>query len=110
MAGFSIPAAEHSTITSWGRDREIDAYRNMLDQFPNGAVAVVSDSYDIFRACENCWGDAVSATRSCTRDGVLVIRPDSGRSDRGACPRVLDILGERFAAHTNASGYRVLDP
>ena len=30
MAGFSIPAAEHSTITSWGRDGEVEAYRNML--------------------------------------------------------------------------------
>ena len=33
MAAFSIPAAEHSTITSWGKDREIDAFKNMLDQF-----------------------------------------------------------------------------
>ena len=33
MAGFSIPAAEHSTITSWGRDGEKDAYANMLKQF-----------------------------------------------------------------------------
>ena len=29
-AGFSIPAAEHSTITSWGRDHEADAFRNMV--------------------------------------------------------------------------------
>ena len=34
MAGFSIPAAEqHSTITSYGRDGEVAAYRNMLKQF-----------------------------------------------------------------------------
>src|SRR6516164_8525689 len=26
MAGVSIPASEHSTITSWGRERELDAY------------------------------------------------------------------------------------
>ena len=52
MAGFSIPAAEHSTITSWGRENEVDAYRNMLRQFarPGSIVAVVSDSYDIYRA------------------------------------------------------------
>jgi nicotinamide phosphoribosyltransferase len=30
MAGFSIPAAEHSTITGWGRDHEADAYSNMV--------------------------------------------------------------------------------
>jgi nicotinamide phosphoribosyltransferase len=33
MAGFSIPAAEHSTITAWGREGEVAAYRNMLKQF-----------------------------------------------------------------------------
>ena len=51
IAGFSIPAAEHSTITSWGRENEVEAYRNMLKQFakPGALVAVVSDSYDIFR-------------------------------------------------------------
>ena len=29
MAAFSIPAAEHSTITAWGREGEEAAYRNM---------------------------------------------------------------------------------
>lgn len=57
VAGFSIPAAEHSTMTSWGREREVDAYRNMLVQFgrPNALVAVVSDSYDLGNAVENLW-------------------------------------------------------
>jgi nicotinamide phosphoribosyltransferase len=32
MAGYSIPAAEHSTITTWGREGEVDAFRNMLNQ------------------------------------------------------------------------------
>ena len=48
---YSIPASEHSTITSWGREGELDAFRNMLKQFPQGLVACVSDSYDIYTAC-----------------------------------------------------------
>ena len=36
MCGFSIPAAEHSTITSWGKEKEVDACRNMLEQYPTG--------------------------------------------------------------------------
>ena len=46
IAGFSIPAAEHSTITSWGRAGELNAYKNMVKQFgKQGAlVAVVSDA------------------------------------------------------------------
>ena len=35
VCGFSIPATEHSTITSWGRENELDAYRNVLEQFPD---------------------------------------------------------------------------
>merc|ERR1712110_1255981 len=45
--GYSIPASEHSTITSWGKDGEVEAMRNMLTQYPTGLVACVSDSYDI---------------------------------------------------------------
>lgn len=48
MAGFSIPASEHSTITAWGREHEVDAMRNMLEQFPDGLMACVSDSFDIW--------------------------------------------------------------
>ena len=33
MAGFSLPAAEHSTITSWGRDGEPKAFANMLTAY-----------------------------------------------------------------------------
>ena len=33
MAGFGIPASEHSTITSWGRDNELEAMRNMLTAY-----------------------------------------------------------------------------
>ena len=44
MPGVSVPAAEHSTITSWGPDGEIDAFRNALRQYPSGYVSIVSDS------------------------------------------------------------------
>ena len=33
MAGLSIPASEHSTITAWGKSGEADAYRNMIQRF-----------------------------------------------------------------------------
>jgi len=79
MGAFSIPAAEHSTITAWGPEREREAYANMLEQFagPDKPVAVVSDSYDLWHAIDNLWGrelrDAVIKS-----GGTLVVRPDSG--------------------------------
>lgn len=108
MPGVSIPAAEHSTLTSWGRDHEADAYRNMLHQFPAGFVAVVSDSYDVFNACRSIWGGELKAD-VLARDGTLVVRPDSGDPPT-VVVQVLEILGERFGATTNDKGFKVLDP
>lgn len=110
MPGFSIPAAEHSTMTSWGRAREADAYANMLDAFEGDGrlVAVVSDSYDLDAAVERIWGGALR-DRVLERKGTLVVRPDSG--DPIATPlRTLQALWEKFGGTTNAKGFRVLDP
>ena len=41
-----------STITTWGKDGEIEAFQNMLTRFPTGLMACVSDSYNIWNACE----------------------------------------------------------
>jgi len=77
VAGYSIPAAEHSTITSWGKAGECDAFKNMLTQYPDGLVAVVSDSYDIYNACKELWGKELKEMIK-NRAGRLVVRPDSG--------------------------------
>jgi nicotinamide phosphoribosyltransferase len=106
MPAFSIPASEHSTITAWGKDREADAYRNMLDAYPTGTIACVSDSYNIFQACEKLWGELLKPD-VVHRKGTLVIRPDSGDPVE-VLTRVFDILGEKFGYETNAKGYRVL--
>jgi len=105
-AGFSIPASEHSTMTSWGKENEGDAMENMLDQFPTGLVAVVSDSFDIYKACRDLWGSRLKE-KILARDGALVIRPDSG-DPLQVLPKLLDILGEAFGTDINAKGYRVL--
>lgn len=108
MAGYSIPAAEHSTITSWGRDHEVDAYRNMLKQFakPGSMVAVVSDSYDIMNAASNIWGGVLR--EDIEKSGAtLVVRPDSG--DPLQIPvDVIAALAEKFGYTVNSKGYKVL--
>ncbi len=106
MPGFSIPAAEHSTITSWGRENEAKAMENMLVKFPKGTVAVVSDSFNIFEACRDIWGGRLK-DRVVHRDGTVVVRPDSG-DPPAVVVKVLDILGERFGYHVNEKGYKVL--
>jgi nicotinamide phosphoribosyltransferase len=107
MVGFSIPAAEHSTITSWGKDNEVDAYRNMIKQFGGGLFAVVSDSYDIFNACENIWG-GVLKDEVLAAPGTLVIRPDSG-DPKETVIQCLWILAKKFGYTINTKGFKVLN-
>ncbi len=108
MAGFSIPASEHSTITSWGADHEVDAMRNMLTQYPAGLVACVSDSFDIERACRDYWGGELRDL-ILSRDGTLVVRPDSG-DPATMVVKVLKILADRFGGEENEKGYFVINP
>lgn len=107
MAGFSIPAAEHSTITAWGREGETEAYRNMLRQFakPGATVAVVSDSYDVFNAVENIWG-GILRQEVIDSGATLVIRPDSGNPAEVVL-KVAQILDGKFGSTINAKGYKV---
>jgi len=108
MPGISIPAAEHSTITAWGEERETEAMGYILDQFPTGPVSVVSDSWDIFRACNEIWGRELRQ-KVIDRPGTVVIRPDSGDPPEVVI-RVLNILGYAFGYTRNYKGYKVLHP
>lgn len=108
MAGFSVPAAEHSTITSWGRHNETEAYRNMIRQFGDqGIYAVVSDSYDIYNACENLWG-GVLKQEVLGAPATLVVRPDSGIPHEVVL-KVTQLLGQRFGFVLNDKGFKVLN-
>ncbi|GIU82149.1 MAG: nicotinate phosphoribosyltransferase [Acidobacteria bacterium] len=108
MAGFSIPAAEHSTMTAWGRECEAEAYRNMLRQFakPGSLVAVVSDSWDIFNAVEKIWGEELRQ-EVINSGATVVIRPDSGNPVE-VVAKVASILSEKFGYTINSKGYKVL--
>ncbi len=108
MAGFSIPASEHSTMTAWGRNGEADAMRNMLAQYPSGLIACVSDSYDIIHAVRNIWGGTLKE-QVLARDGRLVVRPDSG-DPVFTTLRVVEALWEAFGGEVNSKGFRVLHP
>lgn len=108
VPGFSIPASEHSTITSWGRENEVKAFENMIDKFggPGKIYACVSDSFNIYRATEEYWGDVLK-DKIIAKGGTLVVRPDSG--DPTTVPiQVIGILMNKFGYTTNSKGYKVL--
>jgi nicotinamide phosphoribosyltransferase len=109
MPAYSIPAAEHSTITSWGRENEDQAYENMLQQFlaPGKLVAVVSDSYNLWQTLES-WGTSFKAQIQ-NSGGTLVVRPDSGNPVEVVL-KTLQMLEQYFGCTVNRKGYKVLPP
>lgn len=115
MAAYSVDAAEHSTITSFGGPEfELEAFEHLLDTFgqqEGKLFSVVSDSYDLWDAIENKWGKALKdkVVDLGSRNSKLVVRPDSG--DPTLVP-VLTIqkLMNQFGYVTNSKGYKVLPP
>ncbi|WP_342648599.1 nicotinate phosphoribosyltransferase [Mucilaginibacter sp. CSA2-8R] len=106
--GLSIPATEHSICTLLGQEGELEVFRHVLQTFPTGTVACVSDSYNIFRACEDYWGGALKDL-ILSRKGTLVIRPDSGDPVKTLLS-IFEILFKQFGYTINAKGCKVLPP
>lgn len=119
MAGFSIPAAEHSTVSSWTREGEIDFYKNFVKVYltdrkvPDGVpklAACVSDTYNIFEAVK-FWCSEESRRILKESGGTLVIRPDSGEPVETLTEifcLLEQLLGDEIT--TNCKGYKVLPP
>lgn len=108
MAGTSLPASEHSTMTAWGQSRETEAFRMMIQTFARyGAVSVVSDSYDLANAVSETWGKALKDDVT-GAGATVIIRPDSG--DPIDTPvQVVAQLAYAFGTHLNTRGYKVID-
>lgn len=109
IPGFSIEAMEHSTVTSWGRDHEAEAYINMIRECAKvgGIIACVSDSYDIWNAVEHIWGEQL---RQMVIDSgaTIVIRPDSGEPV-SVVLKTVQLLDTKFGHTINTKGYKVLN-
>lgn len=77
--GFSIPATEHSTVTSWGRENEFEMIEHYLETYKSSSIiACVLDSYDIYKAVDFVTSGAIKEKIESTDYPVFVIRPDSG--------------------------------
>jgi nicotinamide phosphoribosyltransferase len=72
--GISLPATEHSVMTSW--PDELAAIQNLCERFPGRMVACVMDSYDY----ENALNKILPLARQFIEkyNCQFVIRPDSG--------------------------------
>jgi nicotinamide phosphoribosyltransferase len=108
LAGYSVPASEHSTMTAWGdAGFELDAFTHLLEQFGGkGKIfSCVCDSYDLDRALGYWCGPLkVYLLNSGSR---LVVRPDSGDPVTSVM-KCLESLHAAFGGELNSKAFRVL--
>lgn len=114
MAGFSVNASEHSTVTSWGGPEfEKDAYKHLLAEFslPNSIISSVSDSYDLHNACLNLYGGEFKEQIEALGNigSKFVVRPDSGEPSI-VVRDTIENLFSKFGYSVNSKGYRTLPP
>lgn len=104
---YSVPASEHSVMTSQGESGEKEVFKRMLTKYPKGILSVVIDSYNYKRFILEYareFKDIILA-----RDGKVVFRPDSGDPSSTTLD-VLNALESVFGSTVNAKGYKQLNP
>lgn len=108
MSGFSIAASEHSTVLSWGANREDDSYRHAVGKLakPGATFAQVSDTTDLYRVVEKIWGGELHQAVK-ESGATCVIRPDSG-DPLEVNLKVFGILERTVGMPKNLKGYKLL--
>ncbi len=108
LALYSSPSTEHSAVVSWQQENECKAYEHIykdMASFSNG-FSIVSDSYNLWSALENIWGDKLKDM--VIKSGkTLAVRPDSG-DPVATSLKTIQILMEKFGFTLNSKGYKVL--
>lgn len=112
MAGFSIPASEHSISCAYG-ENEREYVLTMLNNFakPGKLLAMVADTYNVFNFCRMLGEDAEIREKienHAKTGGLVIIRPDSG-DPTSVCSDIVRILDEQFGSYINDKGYKVLN-
>eukprot|EP01114_Cavostelium_apophysatum_P007401 TRINITY_DN1949_c0_g1_i3.p1 TRINITY_DN1949_c0_g1~~TRINITY_DN1949_c0_g1_i3.p1 ORF type:complete len:532 (-),score=140.66 TRINITY_DN1949_c0_g1_i3:48-1580(-) len=100
----SIPASEHSVMTSWKTERE--AISNMIKHFGSGPFSTVLDSYDYERALNKVVPSLAAEHKK--KGGFWVFRPDSGDPVE-AIMMALRAGENAFGTTTNKKGYKVIN-
>lgn len=98
----SIPATEHSVMTSWPTERM--AIENMIEKFGDGTFACVMDSYDYDHALNVVLPEIKAAKEA--KGGFMVCRPDSGVPQECVL-KGLHAIDKTFGADVNKKGFRV---
>lgn len=112
LTGTSIPASEHSIQCAYEND-EVYFKTLLTEVHPTGMVSIVSDGYDFWDVMDTLLPKLKEMIM--TRDGKVVIRPDSGDPVDIICGTpnrkgAIQTLWEIFGGSINSKGYKELDP
>lgn len=115
----SVPATEHSVMCAGGKETEMQTFKRLMETYPRGILSVVSDTWDLWKVITEYLPKLKDKIMS--RDGKLVIRPDSGDpvkiitgdedapKDSPAYKGVIELLWDEFGGTVSKEGYKVLD-
>lgn len=116
---YGVPASEHSIGTAGGEAGEFGYYQHMIEEFPDGLVSIVADSFNVVRFVTDYTrrlkDDILARWENGKADlNRVILRPDSPRFEGDtAWDQVLwfhEELGKIFGYTKNAKGYKVLHP
>lgn len=103
MAAFSVNAMEHSTVTIYTRNKEIEAYKAAIEASPEGAIlSIVIDSYDYKGAIKMIHSLLPSIL---DKNLKIVFRPDSGNPPDIMKEATL-LIEELFGTTMNVKGFK----
>lgn len=105
---YSVPASEHSVMTSRGPEGEEEVVQRLLNTYPTGILSIVADSYDVYNFASNIIG-RIYKDKILERNGKVVVRPDSGEPVATTLA-LLGILGDKFGFTVNSKGFKQLPP
>lgn len=84
VIGVSVPASEHAVMCMGEKDSEIETFKRFITElYPSGIVSIVSDTWDFWKVITEYTAELKDTIMS--RDGKMVIRPDSGDPVKIVC-------------------------
>jgi nicotinamide phosphoribosyltransferase len=115
----SVPATEHSVMCVDGVEDEFNTFKRLITEvYPTGIVSIVSDTWDLWKVLTEYLPKLKDTIL--TRDGKVVIRPDSGDPVKIICgdpdgrtlneqKGVVRLLDEVFGSTRTVKEYKQLN-
>jgi nicotinamide phosphoribosyltransferase len=120
LVAGSVAATEHSVMCMGTTEGEYDTFKRLIcEVYPKGIVSIVADTWDLWKVLTDYLPRLKEEIIS--REGKVVIRPDSGDPVDIICGNpngkteeekkgVIELIWDVFGGTTNSKGYKELVP